>query len=175
MGGDHWVKTTGVYVILILAVLRFLVYPLHSAVKDRKALLVSRQEAYALKTRLLEQAKHARDEENVRNTEKIRSGLYPKETRISDIQADVLAFLSQRSEGKGLTVSGFEMPDVVVGKGVSEIPVILKLAGGSKAFVELLKGIRENNKTLVVKAMEISAGSQNTTFLMTVSAFRTEL
>ena len=30
-GDNHWVKTTGVYIIIILALLRFLIYPLYAS------------------------------------------------------------------------------------------------------------------------------------------------
>jgi len=41
--------------------LRFLIYPLHAAIKDRRAIFADQQETYLLKSRLLQQARQKRD------------------------------------------------------------------------------------------------------------------
>jgi len=174
-GANHWVKTVGVYLIIILATSRFIIYPLHAAVKERRAVLADRQETYLLKSRVLEQARQAQNEGAMQNLDKVRSALYPRKARVSEIQADMLATLSKYSEGKGLTVLGFEMPEVVVNKKISEVPIVLRLTGSAESFVELLKNMQENNKTLAVRTMEISVSGQSMTFLVTVSAFRIEV
>lgn len=176
-GSDNWVKTIGVYIILILALLRFLIYPLHAAVKDRRAVFAGQQETYVLKTRLLQQIRHQQLQgaEWAKDTDKLRSTLYPREARISEIQADMLMTVSKYSEGKGLNVLGFEMPEAVIGKKITEVPVVLRLTGSAGSFVELLKDVQKNKKTLAVKAMDLSANGQSMTFSLTVSAFRMEV
>ncbi|HVO67142.1 MAG TPA: hypothetical protein VMT12_11710 [Syntrophales bacterium] len=172
---NNWVKTIGVYIILILALLRFLIYPLHAAVNDRRAHLALQQETYMLKARILEQAQQAQSAGVTQDLDKARTALYPREARVSDIQSEMLATILKYSEDKGLTVLGFEMPEAAIGKKISEVPVVLRLAGSARSFVELLKSMKENKKTLAVKAMEISVSGQGMTFSMTVSAFRMEL
>jgi len=172
---NTWVKTVGVYIILILALVRFLIYPLQAAVKDKRDAFADQQETCLLKSRLLQQAQQSRDSGTVQNLDKVRASLYPRETRASEIQADILATASKYAEEKGLTVLGFEMPELITGKKISEVPVMLKVSGSAKSFVELLKSIQENKKALAVKAMEISINSQSMTFSVSVSAFRMEV
>ncbi|HYA14757.1 MAG TPA: hypothetical protein VEF33_10510, partial [Syntrophales bacterium] len=151
-GSSTWVKTIGVYIILILALLRFLIYPLHAAVKDRREAFADQQDTCLLKSRLLQQARQSRDSGTVQDLDKVRTALYPRETRASEIQADILATVSKYAEEKGLTILGFEMPELITGKKISEIPVMLKVTGSAKSFVKLLKSIQENKKALAVKA-----------------------
>jgi len=173
--GNNWVKTIGVYIIIILALLRFLIYPLHAAVKDRRAIFADQQETYLLKSRLLQQARQTRDAGDVKDPNKVRSSLYPRSARFSDIQTEMLTAIAKYAEKNGLNVLGFEMPEVASSEKISEVPVVIRLSGNTESFVKLLKSIQENNKILAVKAMDISVSGEGMTFLVTVNAFRMEV
>jgi len=99
-------KTTGVYIIIILALLRFIIYPLHAAVKDRRAIFADQQETYLLKSRLLQQARQAREAGDVKDQDKVIGSLYPRDARFSDIQTEMLAVITKSAEKNGLNVSG---------------------------------------------------------------------
>ena len=172
---NNWVKTIGVYIIVILALLRFLIYPLHAAIKDRRAIFADQQETYLLKSRLLQQARQTRDAEDVKDPDKMRSALYPRDMRISDIQTETLASLVKYAEKNGLNVLGFEMPEVAGSEKISEVPVVIRLSGNAESFIKLLKSIQGNKKILQVKVMDISVSGEGMTFLVTVNAFRMEV
>lgn len=174
-GNNNWVKTIGVYIIIILALLRFLVYPLHATLKDRRAIFADQQETYLLKSRLLQQARQTRDSGDVKDQDKVRSTLYPRDVRFSDIQEEMLTSITKCAEKNGLNVLGFEMPEVAGSEKISEVPVVIRLSGNAESFVKLLKGFQENKKTLQVKAMDISVSGEAMTFLVTVNAFRMEV
>jgi len=173
--GNNWVKTIGVYIIIILALLRFLIYPLHAVVKDRRAIFADQQETYLLKSRLLQQARQTRDAGDVKDPNKVRSSLYPRSAHFSDIQTEMLTAIAKYAEKNGLNVLGFEMPEVASSEKISEVPVVIRLSGNTESFVKLLKSIQENNKILAVKAMDISVSGEGMTFLVTVNAFRMEV
>jgi hypothetical protein len=176
VGGSDWVKNVGVYIILILALLRFLIYPLHAAVKDKRAILADQRETFLLKSRLLQQARQAQDAGGVQEDRlQSLSTLYSSETRLAEIQTGMLETLSESAGEKGLSVSGFEMPEPFPGKKISEVSVRLKLMGNGGSFVELLKVIRDHQKTYAVRTMDISQSGHTMTFSITVSAFRMEL
>ena len=174
-GSDNWVKTIGVYIIIVLALLRFLIYPLHAAIKDRRAIFADQQETYLLKSRLLLQARQTRDAGDMKDRDKVRFALYPRDARVSDIQTEMLATITKYAEKNGLNVLGFEMPEVAGSEKISEVPVVIRLSGNAESFVELLKSIQENKKILAVKAMDISVNGEGMTFLVTVNAFRMEV
>lgn len=172
--GGQWVKSVGIAVIVILAVSRFVVYPLHAAIEDRKGMLADQRQTYLLKSRLLAQARQERKERPAKGQAPSGESLYPREARLADVQADLLESLSKSAEGLGLSVAGFEMPEATAGEAVSEIPVVLKLTGETVAFVNWLRGVRASRKVLAVKTLEISASGKTTSFVATVSAFRRE-
>lgn len=174
-GDNNWVKSIGVYLIIILALLRFLIYPLHAAVKDRRVQFDERRETYMLKSRLLQQARRAMNTGPGKAMDKVRLSLYPREAGVSEIQADVLAAISQYAEQKGVTVSAFEMPEAVAGKKISEVSVIIRFTGSAKSFIELLTSIRDNKKILAVRTIDVSVNGQSMAFSMTVSTFRVEV
>lgn len=174
-GNNNWVKTTGVYIIIILALLRFLVYPLHSAVKDRRAIFADQQETYLLKSRFLQHARQTRDSVTMKEPDKVRSTLYPRDARFADIQTEMLEVIMKYTEKNGVNVLGFEMPEVAGSEKISEVPVVIRLSGNAESFVKLLKSFQENKKALQVKTMDISVSGEGMTFLLTVNAFRMEV
>jgi Tfp pilus assembly protein PilO len=174
-GSDNWVKTIGVYIIIVLALLRFLIYPLHAAIKDRRAIFADQQETYLLKSRLLQQARQKRDAGDVKEPDKVRSTLYSRDARFSDIQTEMLEVIMKYAEKNGLNVLGFEMPEVINSEKISEVPVVIRLSGNAESFVKFLKSIQENKKILAVKVMDISVSGEGMTFLVTVNAFRMEV
>jgi Tfp pilus assembly protein PilO len=174
-GSNNWVKTIGVYIIIILALLRFIIYPLHAAVKDRRAIFADQQETYLLKSRLFQQGWQTRDAEDVKDQDNVRFALYPRDARFSDIQTEMLTVMTKYAGKNGVNVLGFEMPEVAGGEKTSEVPVVIRLSGNAESFVKFLKSIQENKKFLTVKAMDISVSGESMTFLVTVSAFRMEV
>jgi hypothetical protein len=157
---NNWVKTIGVYIIIILALLRFLIYPLHAAVKNRRAVYADQQETYLLKSRLLQQARRTRDAGDV--------------VKDRD-KAEMLTVITKYAEKDDVNVLGFEMPEVINSEKISEVPVVIRLSGNAESFVKFLKSIQENKKIFAVKVMDISESGEGMTFLVTVNAFRMEV
>jgi len=173
--GDNihpWIKNFGVFIILILAVLRLIIYPLHKALKDKEAILADQQQTFLMRSRLLEQL-HQMEKNNVsEELKQARLALYPREERLPEIQADMLTVLSSIAAKEGVTVSGFETPETAAADKINEVTVVLRFSGNAHACVEMLKSIQTYKKTFLVKTMEISSGAQEINCVMTVSAFR---
>jgi Tfp pilus assembly protein PilO len=111
----------------------------------------------------------------VKDQDKVRFALYPRDARFSDIQTEMLADIMKYAEKNSLNVLGFEIPEVAGSEKISEVPVVIRLSGNAESFIELLKSIQKNKKTLQVKAMDISVSGEGMTFLVTVNAFRIEV
>jgi len=168
------IKTIGIYIILILALVRFFIYPLHAAVEGKKLMLGEQYESYRAKYRLLERQK----ENGGRRTAVERTALFPylydRKVSRSYMQTDILERLVKLAEKKGMTVVNFEMLEAMAEKEISEVPVLARLKGRPKAFVELLEAMETGEKALNVKSLEISRSGQDLIFSLTLSAFRTE-
>ncbi|MDQ5984359.1 MAG: hypothetical protein CSYNP_00052 [Syntrophus sp. SKADARSKE-3] len=173
-------KTIGIYLIVALALIRFLVYPLYASVDGRKKSLAEQYENYQVKVALLERqiAERQKNEHNakspVSDPKVILSKYYDKNIKFPNIQADLIESLIKISEKKGMTVIDFELLEPVAGPNISEIPVLIRISGQSGAFVDVLREIERSDKVLVVKSMEINKIGAEFRFFLTLSSFRIE-
>ena len=168
------IKRIGIYIIIILALIRFLIYPLHASLREKKVLLGEWNENYRIKSQVLEKQRENLGEKTVLKKDALFPYLYDKGVPNSYIQSDVLEQVTKLAEKKGLTVLNFEMLEPVAGKGISEVPVLIRLKGKPGGFIEILKAIEMGKKILSVKSMEINRADPDFTFSLTLSAFRVE-
>jgi Tfp pilus assembly protein PilO len=170
------VRIAGIYIILILALLRFLVYPLHGAVDEQKLVFTEQQEAYQLKKSMLarQAARPERKEKPLAETAALYSYLYEKEKPLSDIQVDILQLITDYAQKKGLTVLNFELLEAIAGKEFSEVPVLIRLTGKPDLLIDTLGMIGAQKRALNVKSVEITGSGQGLTLVLTVAAFRME-
>jgi Tfp pilus assembly protein PilO len=174
MGKKIEVKKIGIHIIIILALIRFLVYPLHSMLQEKKALLEERYESYRLKYQVFEkQRKEQANEERVKKSD-LSPPLFGKEVSYSNIQVEVLSFVQNIAERNGLTLVNFEMMEPLLGREISEIPVLIRLRGEAKPFIEILKTIEKSEKLLSIRSLEVTRGEPGMNFSLTLSSFRLE-
>jgi len=168
-------RTVGIYLILILALLRFLVYPLHGAVEKEKRLYDAQRENYRLKTRLLNQQQQ---NGNLLSPEVKRTGLapylYEKTESLTQIQVDVVQRMSVLAKGKGGELVRFEILETIPEKTLSEAPVTLWFSGQPQALVNILRSVETSEKLLGIKGMEINKGPKDHVLSLTLSAYRLE-
>jgi len=168
-------RAVGFYLILLLVLMRFLVYPLNTAVAGRKVNIAEQYENYKLKYRLLERQKGEKQ-----NTRPIvdKTALFPqvyeKGVGYSHIQADILEEITKFVEAKGMTVLNFEMQEPIIGKEVSEVPVIIRIQAKPSGIMETMEMIERNRKALRIKSVEINKGGQDFQLALTIAAFRVE-
>jgi len=172
------IRVIGLYLVILLALVRFLVYPLHAAVAGKKAGLAEQYESYALKCRLLErqEAEHGGKAAAVDKTAKtaLFPRVYEKGVGYFDIQADIIDRVGKFNEKRGLTIVNYELPEPVLGKNVSEVAVVLKLQGKMVDFIETLKIIENGKRFLRVKAVDINKSGNDFSYSLTITALRVE-
>ena len=171
------IKIVGIYFVLALALVRFLVYPLHGVAFRQKAVFAEQSDAYQLKQSLLarQMAQPKAETKSFIDQTTINSYLYEKGKSLSYIQAEVLESLMAYAQKKGLIVLNFELPEVVVGKEISEAPVLIRVSGRSEALIDLLRMIREERRVLNLKSIEFTRRDDEIMNLsITLSAFRVE-
>lgn len=168
------IRIIGLYVIVLLALTRFLIYPLHAAVEQKKLILGEQHEICRLKYRILESERPGQARKATVDEKAVSPHLYDKTINYSYIQADILEQLLKLVEKKGLSVLNFEMLEPIIGRAVSEAPVLIRLSGQSGAFIEVLKAIENGKKALAVKSLEITKGREDLRFSLAISAFRVE-
>ena len=168
------IRVIGIYLVIILALLRLLIYPLHAALQDKKALLGEKRETYRLKYQVQERHRKDQAPKTIIDKDALSPHLYDKGTSYSYIQIELLEKITKLAEKKGLTVSNFEMMETAAGKGISEVPILVRFRGGPGQFIETLETIEKGEKLLSVRSMEMSRSGKDQLFSLTISAFRLE-
>jgi Tfp pilus assembly protein PilO len=168
------IKVLGLYIVAILALLRFLIYPLHSTLQERKVLLGEQYETYQIRTRILDQQKGSLMEKNIVGRDALSPYLYQGKPN-SYIQSNVLEKVIKMAEAKGLAVLNFEMLEPVAGKRITELPVLIRLKGEAGPFIEVLEEIEKSKKIIAIRSLEITRSEPNHLFALTLSTFKMEI
>lgn len=168
------IKKIGIYLIIILALLRFLIYPLHASLQEKKVLLGEWFESYRLKSRVFEKQREDQGEKSAVERSALFPHLYDKGIPYSDMQVEVLEQLQKLAEKNGLNILNFEILEPIVGKGISEVPILIRLRGQPGPFIEILKAIEKSERALSFRSMEISRSDPDLNFSLTISSFRLE-
>lgn len=169
-------KMMGVYVIIILGLIRFILYPLHDSVAKKKIIFNELYETCELKEqhfarRNLDQQKLFKSR---MDKETIAPYFYEKGMPFSSIHADILEGIIKIAEKKGLVVQNFEMQEPASGKTVSEVPVLLRMSGKPLDMLDVLKTITAQGKIIQIKSLEINKSSGEIVLSLTLVAFRME-
>ena len=167
-------RIVGLYILVVLALARLLVYPMNAAVAAKKVSLAEQYESYKLKYRLSER-QHA-DRSSMASVDKtaLFPHMYDKGIPYSHIQTDILEKVIKFAENKKMTLLNFELPEPAIGKIVSEVPVIVRFEGKPLDFMETLEMIERDTMALRIQSTEISKTGKDFHYLLTVSAFRVE-
>jgi len=168
------IRVIGIYLIILLALVRFLIYPLHASLREKKVLLGEWQESYRLKFETFKKQRAYQAEKPIVEKSALFPHLYDKGTPNAYVQSDVLERVTRLAEGKGLTVLNFEMLESVLGKTISEVPVLVRLKGQPGPVLEIIETIEKGEKALSIRSTEIMKSGQDQVFSLTISAFRVE-
>ena len=168
-------KIIGLYAIIILVLLRFLIYPLNSALQEKRVLLGEQFESYQIKGQILDRQSKNREEKVVVEKKDILPHLYEKTIPNFHIQSDILEQVIKIAEKKGLLVLNFEMMDPLSGKNITEVSVSVRLKGKAGAFIEILEDLEKSEKVLGIRSLEITKSEPDHVFYLILSGFKMEI
>ena len=169
-------RKIGIYLIIALVILNFVIKPLNSKIKQNKEMLSELKQAYLLKKELYEKKLYlSQTPQQVISEPKSLFLLYSKDESYDLIRTKVLKWLMKKAEEKGLTITNFEIPEVKKGKEITEINVLLRLKGKIKPFLEYLKMVESYDKLILIKNLELYPSVQEFNIAITFSFFRREI
>ncbi len=170
------IRILSVYILIMLIIIRFVVVPLNNSVKEKKNILSDYAEAYRAKALILKKQRHGQQEKEgiVDAEKKLLDSVYQKDSPYASIQSEVIQEITGIAEKYGLVVINFELPEVTVTKDISEVPVLIRLKGGLKPVIDMLKDMEKWKKTCSFKNFELVKSEQEFALTMAVSAFRIE-
>ncbi len=152
------IKRLGLFILIILCIIRFVFVPLSDSLDKKKKLFDDKRFSYRLKADL-----HKRYESKVLATkggdrgEPAREPLFfPVGSKDTTIQTDILTFITNRAKDKGLSYDNFEILDSREDTTMIEIAIIIRLRGKMYLFLELLKEISRHKPVLKIKELDIT-------------------
>jgi Tfp pilus assembly protein PilO len=169
-------KMIGVYIILLLAIFRFAVYPLQDSVGKGKIIFTELNDAFQLKVRHLERRGQDMQKPVKSWTDKdvILPYLYEKGMPFSAVQTDILENVIKSVEKKGLVVQNFEILEPVTGKTISEVPFVIRMSGKPINVLQVLQTIVSEGKFLEIKTLEINKSGPELLLNLNLTVFRSE-
>lgn len=165
-------KTIGIYIIIMLTAIRFLIVPLHKNLTAKKMVFADKVEVYNTKKASFDRQGGGVQKDTPPGKEKLAELFYPQDQPASAVQAEVLKDLIERAEKKGLTVASFELPEVIQGKSLTEVNVALRFSGRAGVVIEFLGELEKQKRRLNPKVFEIYTQGDEQFVNLTVSAFR---
>lgn len=166
------IRKIAIYIIVILALVRFLILPQVYALKDKKELHNEVKETYQTRIKLLE--KSDSEDKPDKPTFKINE-IYDKKTPYTEIQMEILENVLTIAEKEGLALINYELPDVSPSKVVTDVSVIVRLKGKPQAFNNLLLALKNNDKKIKFKQFETFKQADDNNFTFTLVTFRAEI
>lgn len=164
-------KTPGIYIVIMLTVIRFLIVPLHHNLTAKKIVFADKIEVYNTKKAFLDRQGGEGRKDIPADKGKLTELLYAKAQPASAVQAEVLKDLIERANKKGLTLASFELPEVIPGKSLTEVNVVLRFSGRASVVIEFLGELEKQKRRLNPKIFEIYTSGEEQFVNLTVSAF----
>lgn len=170
-------KTAGIYLVIILVVLKFVLIPLSHSVEDKKTLLNEYTETYRTKALIKERQLHTDktiDESISEEGKRLFDSLYKKDSAAPVIQSEILMSAIKGAEKNEMDILNFELPDTISGKNLSEISVLLRLKGMPKGLIGLLKEIGNMKRPVDIKGLQIDKSRDEFVYTLTLTTYRIE-
>ena len=106
------VRTAGIYLVIILALLRLAILPLNNSLAAKKTMLDEYMETYRTRMTTAQKQESAAEEKSRRSTEeeKVLESLYPKDSSSETIQLAVLRMVMKTAEKEGISILSYEFP-----------------------------------------------------------------
>lgn len=166
-------KALGLYIVFLLALARFVIVPLHSALITKKTVLAEKAEVYRTRQALLQrQDREVKKTMPSADSENTAELLYPQAMPLSAVQAEAAADLIERAGAKGLTVINFELSETVPGESLTEAGVIFRFSGRQAAVIEFLEGLEKSKKRLNIKSFETYKSGEEQFVTAAIAAYR---
>ncbi|MBF0344108.1 MAG: hypothetical protein HQL06_07740 [Nitrospirae bacterium] len=164
-------KTKGLFLVIILFVLRLVIVPAHQTIEKKKGLLSELQSAYVTKQQLMQRYLTLDMKEDPALEKELTTTLYPKDSNKTAIQTELIQFITMLSEKRALNVLNFQMLDSIEDPVFSEAAVLVRVSGQIKTVIELLKELLNTRPLLMVKDIEINGSGSAYTVKLIVAGY----
>ena len=169
-------RILGIYLVVILALVRLVLLPLNNSLRAKKTMLDEYRETYRTKM-MTEQKQGYADKERGRleaGEKKLALSIYPKDSSAQAIQVEVLRMVLKTAEKNKVSVLSYEFPDPLQGKNLSEVSMQLKLSAAPAAMVKFLKELEGTKRLMDVTNFRADRNVNNLDAALTLSVYKSE-
>jgi hypothetical protein len=133
-------KVMGLYALLVLLIAKFLCVPLYNSLQSKKKIYSDYVSSVTdLEKRVKTMSVGQKERKSAPASAELLEGLYPGNRNVYGIQAELLNYLTAAAEQRGLTLQSFEIPPVNKDKVISEVSVVFKQKGPTRASLDFLR------------------------------------
>ncbi|GAB6077913.1 hypothetical protein [Hydrogenobaculum acidophilum] len=166
-------KKLGIYLIIILSILRFVIYPMKEELKKDKERLNSKLQNYMEDIKLYTSKKIKQPKQNISNNEISIENLYDENTKSKDIQIYLAKLVKKYAKKANINLQSIEMPKPSKTKYIEQIDIKVRLSTNDpyKVF-SLFQYLEAMPKYTVVREAQINSFGQIVNFYFTVSTYK---
>ncbi|PMP90135.1 MAG: hypothetical protein C0170_07090 [Hydrogenobaculum sp.] len=166
-------KKLGIYIIVILSILRFVIYPMKEEVKKDKEKLNSKLQEYMEDIKLYTSKKIKQPSQSVSNNQISIENLYGENAKSKDIQISLAKIVKKYAKQNNINLQSIEMPKPSKTKYIEQIDIKVRLSTNDpyKVF-SLFQYLEAMPKYTVIKETQINTFGGNVNFDFTVSTYK---
>jgi Tfp pilus assembly protein PilO len=159
------------YLLIVLAVARFVAAPAAAMLDEKKALYEDTLNAKKTKMQLLARQTEAAAEATAENTSHIMAQFYPESAHKTAMETNITDWLTKVAESKGLVIINFQYLEETRYPDYIEEPVIFRMTGQMKKIFELLREINERQPMLAIRKFELEEQRDDYRLTLMVSGY----
>lgn len=171
-------KRHGIFIVAVLAIVRFILVPLGNSVQERREVLGGTLET--LRTKEMSLKRMLSSDTSVAPSsgtaeDRVLGSLYPQGSPSVVVQTDLLSSLIGTAGTLNLKVEGYEMPEVVKGKAITELPIVLRMRGSPKNFIAFIRETGDLSRLVDIKSLQASKQGNDYLYVVSLSAYRRDM
>ena len=166
-------KKLGIYLIIILSILRFVIYPMKEELKKDKERLNSKLQDYMEDIKLYTSKKIKQPRQNISNNQISIENLYDESAKSKDIQISLAKLVKKYAKQNNISLQSIEMPKPSKTKYIEQIDIKVRLSTNDpyKVF-SLFQYLEAMPKYTVIRETQVNIFGQNVNFYFTVSTYK---
>ena len=166
-------KKLGIYIIIILSILRFIIYPMNEKIKEDKSKLNSKLKDYMEDIKLYTSKKIETPKEETKSSKISIENLHKSDEKAKDIQISIAKIVKKYAKKNNISIQSIEMPKPSKTKYIEQIDVKIRLSTQDpyKIF-SLFQYLEAMPKYTIIRETQINAFGANVNFYFTITTYK---
>ncbi len=166
-------KKLGIYIIIILSILRFVIYPMKEEIKKDKNHLNEKLQEYMEDIKLYTSKKLKKPQQPVNTSHISIENLYTEGEKSKDIQISLAKTVKKYAKKNNIDIQSIEMPKPSKTKYIEQIDIKVRLSTQDpyKVF-SLFQYLEAMPKYTIIRETQVNTFGQNVNFYFTITTYK---